>query len=124
MRLLERTPPTFFAIPFGLAGLASVWRLMNRFYGTPGAISDAVFVVAATVWFLLAVAGLGKWIRAPRSLLAELRDPVLSQFWSLPCATRAGGTASMLPVTALNIRSRTPTSPITARSRRSTATRS
>jgi tellurite resistance protein len=84
MRLLERTPPTLFAIPFGLAGLASVWRLMNRFYGTPGAISDVVFVVAATVWFLLAVVGLGKSIRAPRSLLAELRDPVLSPLWSLP----------------------------------------
>ena len=82
--LLVRTPPNFFAIPLGLAGLASVWRLMDSFYGTPGAISAVLFIVAATVWFVLAAAGLGKSIRAPRSLLAELRDPVLSPFWSLP----------------------------------------
>jgi tellurite resistance protein len=84
MRLIERIPPSFFAIPFGLGGLASVWRLMDGFYGTPGAISDGLFVLAAAVWFLLAAAGLAKSIRAPRAIVAELRDPVLSPFWSLP----------------------------------------
>ena len=84
MKLLERTPPNLFAIPFGLAGLASVWRLMGVFYGTPGAISDGLFVVAAAVWLSLAAAGLRKLMRAPRAIRAELRDPVLSPFWSLP----------------------------------------
>jgi tellurite resistance protein TehA-like permease len=32
---LTRVPPNYFAIPFGLAGLGAVWRLMQRLYGTP-----------------------------------------------------------------------------------------
>lgn len=84
MKVLGRFPPTFFAIPFGLAGLASVWRLMADFYGSPGAVPDVLFVVAAVSWLLLGADALGRLIREPRAILAELRDPVLSPFWSLP----------------------------------------
>jgi tellurite resistance protein len=84
MRAPARFPPTFFAIPFGLAGLAGVWHQMAGFYGTPGAVSDVLFIVAAGCWLLLVVAAIGSLIREPRAILGELRDPVLSPFWSLP----------------------------------------
>jgi len=84
MKVLPRFPPTSFAIPFGLAGLASVWRQMADFYGTPGAVSDVLFIAAAVCWSLLAVAAAVRMVREPRAILGELRDPVLSPFWSLP----------------------------------------
>jgi tellurite resistance protein len=84
MKVLPRFPPTSFAIPFGLAGLASVWRQMADFYGTPGAVSDVLLIAAAVCWSLLAVAAAGRMVREPRAILGELRDPVLSPFWSLP----------------------------------------
>jgi tellurite resistance protein len=84
VKVLTRFPPNFFAIPFGLAGLANVWRLMADFNGTPGAVSDVLFIAAAVSWLVLAGDALGRLIREPRAILAEMRDPVLSPFWSLP----------------------------------------
>jgi hypothetical protein len=59
---------------------------MAAFYGTPGAVPDILFAAAAAAvaWLLLAADALGRLIREPRAILAELRDPVLSPFWSLP----------------------------------------
>ena len=84
MRIPTRFPPTFFGIPFGLAGLAGVWRQTADFYGTPGAVADVLFIAAAGCWSLLVVAAIGSLIWEPRAILAALRDPVLSPFWSLP----------------------------------------
>lgn len=84
MKVPARFPPTFFAIPFGLAGLAGVWRQVADSYGAPAAVSDVLFIAAAVCWSLLAVAAMGSLIREPHAILAELRDPVLSPFWSLP----------------------------------------
>jgi tellurite resistance protein len=80
---LTRLTPNFFAIPFGLAGLAGVWRLMSLDYGTPGGIADALSVAAAVVWLLIIAGSLARMVRSPHSVLAELRDPVFSPFWSL-----------------------------------------
>jgi tellurite resistance protein len=80
---LTRLTPNFFAIPFGLAGLAGVWRLMSLDYGTPGGIADALSVAAAVVWLLVIAGSLARMVRSPHSVLAELRDPVFSPFWSL-----------------------------------------
>ena len=80
---MTRLTPNFFAIPFGLAGLAGVWRLMSVDYGTPGGISDALSVAAAFIWLLIIASSLARLARSPRSVLAELRDPVFSPFWAL-----------------------------------------
>lgn len=82
--VLARTPPNFFSIPFGLAGLAVVWQLMASLYGSPAAVGDALFIAAAAVWLALGAGAAARLLRAPRVLLAELRDPVLSPFWALP----------------------------------------
>jgi tellurite resistance protein len=84
MTALSRTPPNFFSIPFGLSGLAVVWRLMARYYGSPGAVSDVLFVVAASVWLVLAAGAVARLLLRADAVRDELRDPVLSPFWSLP----------------------------------------
>jgi tellurite resistance protein len=84
MSIPTRFPPNFFAIPFGLAGLAGVWHQMAGFYGTPDAVSDVFFIAAAVCWLMLTAAAIASLIREPRAVLAEFRDPVLSPFWSLP----------------------------------------
>lgn len=84
MRTLTRIPPSFFAIPFGLAGLAVVWRVMAGSYGSPAAISDGLFIAAAVVWLPLVAGSLWRVGRHPRLVFGELRDPVLSPFWALP----------------------------------------
>jgi tellurite resistance protein len=80
---LTRVTPNFFSIPFGLAGLAGVWRLVSVQYGTPGGIADALSAAAAVVWLLIIAGSLARLVRSPRSVPAELRDPVFSPFWSL-----------------------------------------
>ncbi|MBV8713372.1 MAG: hypothetical protein JOY56_16405 [Solirubrobacterales bacterium] len=82
--VVVRLPPTFFAIAFGLAGLALVWRLMASTYGSPAALADALFLTAGLVWALLMAGSLTRAVRMPREILGELRDPVLSPFWALP----------------------------------------
>jgi tellurite resistance protein len=84
MRGLIRTPPSFYAIPFGIAGLAVVWRLMSSYYGAPSAVADALFVISAAVWLALGAGAIARLMQAPRTILGELRDPVLSPFWALP----------------------------------------
>jgi len=56
---------------------------MSLDYGTPGGIADALSVAAAVVWLLVIAGSLARMVRSPHSVLAELRDPVFSPFWSL-----------------------------------------
>jgi tellurite resistance protein len=81
---LSRVPVNLFSIPFGICGLAAVWRFMAAGFDTPIAIGDALFVVAALVWILLLVGVAARFRAAPGELMTEVRDPVLSPFFSLP----------------------------------------
>ena len=71
-------------MPFGLASLAGVWSLMASFYSAPPAVSDALFIAAACAWVVFIAFVLAHWTRRPGTLGAELRDPVMGPFWSLP----------------------------------------
>jgi tellurite resistance protein len=82
--MLADAPPTFFAIPFGLAGLALVWRTMDDLHGAPGVIGDLLFLVAALVWLLLLVGMVQRAARGWKAFTALIGDPVLSPFCSLP----------------------------------------
>jgi tellurite resistance protein len=83
MSRLLRVPPSFFSIPFGIAGLGLVWLLMTSLYGSPAVISDVLFILAAAVWLVLAFGVLARLTRAPAIVIGELRDPVLSPFWGV-----------------------------------------
>jgi voltage-gated anion channel len=84
MRILAHTPPSLFSIPFGLAGLAVVWRLMASSYGSPAALGDALFIASGVVWLVLGAGAIARLLKAPRVLVGELRDPLQSPFWALP----------------------------------------
>lgn len=49
-------PPNFFGISFGLGGLAGVWRSAATFFALPMRIGDILYVIAATIFFLLLAA--------------------------------------------------------------------
>jgi len=46
-------------------------------------VSSVLFTIAGAAWLVLAIGVVTRLAEAPRSVLAELRDPVLSPFWSL-----------------------------------------
>jgi tellurite resistance protein len=71
-------------MPLGLASLGGVWRLMSSFYGPSPAVSDGLFIAAACAWVVLVGLALPDWIRRPDAVGAQLSDPVLGPFWSLP----------------------------------------
>jgi len=71
----RRVPPSFFAMPFGIAGLGEAWAAARPVLGLPRAVPDVFLAAAALLWLLLVVAYLAQGL--PR-ILADLRDPVLS----------------------------------------------
>jgi tellurite resistance protein len=80
-----RIPPNYFAIPFGLAGLAAAWDTAAPTLHTSVAVPDAINILAGAVWLVLVVLHAA---RGPRSALADLRDPVLAPF--IPVAAIVG----------------------------------
>ncbi len=79
-----RVPPNLFGIALGIAGLAQAWHAAVPVLGTPQAVPDALGVLAAVLWLVLAGAYLAQ---GPRIMLADLRDPVLSPFVSSSALT-------------------------------------
>jgi tellurite resistance protein len=76
--------PNRFAVPLGLAGLATAWRAAGATLGTPAAVPDAIDILTAVV--LLILGGLYA-LQGPRQVLADLRDPVQAPFVPLPAIT-------------------------------------
>ena len=70
-----------FGVAFGLTGLADAWRAAGPVLGIPSAVPDALFILAAAVWLILVVAYAAQ---GRVQVLADLRDPVLAPFVSVP----------------------------------------
>src|SRR5258708_31255383 len=89
MRLhtLLEIPPNFYAIAFGLVGLARVWRLAGSLYALPARIGDALFLVAAAVFLLFFAAVVVKLVLAPKTVLADLADSAIRPVFSPPPVT-------------------------------------
>jgi tellurite resistance protein len=83
--LWPRVPPNFFGIPFGLAGLAEAWHAAAPTLGTSTVVPNAIDIVAAVAWLALVTTYAARGVR---SVLADLRDPVLAPF--VPVAAIAG----------------------------------
>ena len=66
-RRLIAVSPNLYATAFGLAGLAGAWRLANQFYGTPGWIEDALYLVATAIYPLLVATFAAKLIDQPKA---------------------------------------------------------
>src|SRR5260370_41180470 len=83
LQTLLEIPPNFYAIAFGLVGLARVWRLAGSLYRLPAGIGDALFLVAAIVFLLFFAALVIKLVLAPKTVLADLTDSAIGPVFSL-----------------------------------------
>src|SRR5258708_34209482 len=83
LHALLAIPPNFYAIAFGLVGLARVWHLAGSLYGLPAAIGDALFLVAALVFLLFFAALVIKLVLAPKTALSDLADSAIGPIFSL-----------------------------------------
>jgi len=83
LHALLAIPPNFYAIAFGLVGLARVWHLAGSLYGLSAASGDALFLVAAVVFLLLFAALVIKLVLAPKTVLADLADAAIGPMFSL-----------------------------------------
>ena len=60
-----RVPPNFFAIAFGVAGLAGTWHAAVPVLGTSRAVPAALDILAAALWLVLVGAYLAQGRRVP-----------------------------------------------------------
>jgi tellurite resistance protein len=72
-----RIPPNLFAIVLGIAGLAEAWHAAVPVLGRVQVVPDVLNVLDAALWLVLVGAYLAQ---GSRTVLADLRDPVLSPF--------------------------------------------
>jgi tellurite resistance protein len=80
-----RIPPNYFAIPFGLVGLAAAWTTAAPLIGSSVVVPNAINILAAVVWLALVALHAARGVH---SALADLRDPVLAPF--IPVAAIVG----------------------------------
>jgi tellurite resistance protein len=83
LHTLLAIPPNFYAITFGLVGLARVWHLAGSLYGLSAGIGDALFLVAAVIFLLFFAALVIKLVLAPKTVLADLTDATIGPFFSM-----------------------------------------
>ncbi|HEY4389489.1 MAG TPA: hypothetical protein VGN34_34040 [Ktedonobacteraceae bacterium] len=83
LRRLLAVPPSFFAIPFGVVGLARVWQVAGSLYGFPLQIGNALYLLTALVFLLLLAIAVVKLVCAPKILVSNLTDSIQGPFNSL-----------------------------------------
>jgi tellurite resistance protein len=76
-------PASFFGMILGLAGLGSCWRVAAKLWYLPTWIGEAVMLLAVTIWLVLLLLYVGKWLWARADALAEFEHPVFCCFIGL-----------------------------------------
>ena len=71
----------------GIIGMGFAWRYASTLWPVTRWPGEGLVALAVICWFLLTVAFVTRAIRFPRSVLAEMRHPVMSSFVSLFPAT-------------------------------------
>lgn len=77
---LAHFPVALFSAVMGLGGLSLAWRRAAKVWGVPELVGEALFVLAAVVFVVLAATYALKWVRHPEAVRAELRHPVKMAF--------------------------------------------
>jgi tellurite resistance protein len=78
--IAQRIPASFFAIVMGLGGLGYAWRTAGRTYPVLAPFGEALVLLAAALWMLLASAYIAKWASAPAAARSEWTHPVQAAF--------------------------------------------
>lgn len=76
-------PVSFFSMVLGLAGLGNTWRVAHRVWSLPSCIGEVINAVAATVWAVLLILYLLKWVFARQHAVDELQHPIDCSFIGL-----------------------------------------
>ncbi|MFV0107583.1 dicarboxylate transporter/tellurite-resistance protein TehA [Enterobacter ludwigii] len=80
-------PADYFGMVLGIIGMGFAWRYASTLWAVTRWPGESLVALAIVIWFLLTVAFIARAIRFPRSVLAEMRHPVMSSFVSLFPAT-------------------------------------
>lgn len=80
-------PAGYFGMVLGIIGMGFAWRYASTLWPVTRWPGESLVALAIVIWFLLTVAFIARAIRFPRSVLAEMRHPVMSSFVSLFPAT-------------------------------------
>ena len=80
-------PAGYFGMVLGIIGMGFAWRYASTLWHVTRWPGESLVALAIVIWFLLTVAFITRAIRYPRSVLAEMRHPVMSSFVSLFPAT-------------------------------------
>lgn len=105
-RSVARLPLNYFAIPFGLSGIAGTWTIAASALTVPPAIGIALWGAAAAAWLAVLVTYFWRTRQSEGSLLADLRHPLLGPFASLVPVVMiliGGSMADVWPATATTV---------------------
>ena len=97
---LAHVPVPLFAVVMGLGGLGLAWRRAHEVLGWPGAIGEALLVLAAVGFAAILTLYAVKLARRPAAVRAEFRHPIRVNFFpaiSISTLLMAGG---LLPYAA------------------------
>ncbi len=80
-------PAGYYGMVLGTIGMGFAWHYASTLWPVTRWPGEILVTLAMAIWALLTVAFLTRAIRFPRSVLAEMRHPVMSSFVSLFPAT-------------------------------------
>ncbi|WP_312078121.1 dicarboxylate transporter/tellurite-resistance protein TehA [Leclercia sp.] len=80
-------PAGYYGMVLGTIGMGFAWRYASTLWPVTRWPGEILVTLAMVMWLLLTAAFLNRAIRFPRSVLAEMRHPVMSSFVSLFPAT-------------------------------------
>ncbi|WP_347113022.1 dicarboxylate transporter/tellurite-resistance protein TehA [Leclercia sp. S52] len=80
-------PAGYYGMVLGTIGMGFAWRYASTLWPVTRWPGEILVTLAMAIWGLLTVAFIIRAVRFPRSVLAEMRHPVMSSFVSLFPAT-------------------------------------
>ncbi len=80
-------PAGYYGMVLGTIGMGFAWRYASTIWPMTRWPGEILVTLAMVIWGLLTVAFITRAVRFPRSVLAEMRHPVMSSFVSLFPAT-------------------------------------
>jgi len=80
-------PAGYYGMVLGTIGMGFAWRYASTIWPVTRWPGEILVTLAMVIWGLLTFASITRAVRFPRSVLAEMRHPVMSSFVSLFPAT-------------------------------------